>query len=118
MTAEQIVRALATADPWYADDDERHYCALCGSRLDRGQADDHEPDCPWRLAVEWVQGADATRCGDVHGDKRCVLEPGHGGHHVGGSLAEALLGYESTSPPGVKARNPGAIRHAATLPSA
>jgi len=54
MTAEQIVRALAAADPicedaWYG-------CGLCGSV--GVQADPHEPDCPWRLAVEWVAAQD------------------------------------------------------------
>lgn len=43
---EQIVRALAAAEPIYDG-----HCAMCHvHRLD----DEHKPDCPWRLAVEWV----------------------------------------------------------------
>ncbi len=60
MTAEQIVRALAARGPVAevitAADEHRH-CTLC--HVERGPAvplDDfnHQPDCPWRLAVEWV----------------------------------------------------------------
>lgn len=58
MTPEQIVRALAAADPvvivpgapWGFE------CGLCGARTGG-----HTPDCPWRLAVEWVAGEEA-RC--------------------------------------------------------
>ncbi len=50
MDAEQIVRALAAADPIGPD---KPWCDLC-----RGNKDGHDPDCPWRLAVEWVAAED------------------------------------------------------------
>lgn len=55
MTAEQIVRALAVADPVEHQPGWPAVCGLCtaegkGNRF----VEEHEPDCPWRLAVEWV----------------------------------------------------------------
>lgn len=57
-TAEQIVRALAAAVPRTHYD--RGECNLCEAMADNtvGAVDQHEPDCPWRLAVEWVAAAD------------------------------------------------------------
>ncbi len=55
---ETIVRALAALDPranLTGDLDCPFCCAYIGDPRD----DDwitHEPDCPWRLAVEWVAG--------------------------------------------------------------
>jgi hypothetical protein len=49
--AEEIVRILAKADPYY-DGQEWWGCALCGTSV--VGLDGHEPGCPWRLAVEWV----------------------------------------------------------------
>lgn len=57
MDAELIVRALAAADaPVEA---EFGMCMLCPMEfrtLDERYKDPsaHEPDCPWRLAREWV----------------------------------------------------------------
>jgi hypothetical protein len=57
---EQIVRALAAADPtdWI---DGGAYCGVCGGGppIGRPMAEpmrvaDHMADCPWRLSVEWV----------------------------------------------------------------
>lgn len=60
MNAEQIVRALAAANPLTNDRPEGpSHCVLCDGPSD-GRCVDHEPDCPWRLAVEWV-AADRER---------------------------------------------------------
>lgn len=59
MTAEQIVRALAAREPIHDGS-----CAICQTyRLDA----EHQPDCPWRLAVEWVavQGGGPGRPADT-----------------------------------------------------
>ncbi len=67
-TPEAIVRALAAADP-------RHHiegtawqitCGLCSpvARPDSRAApttEGHEPDCPWRLAVEWCAAEDTRQ---------------------------------------------------------
>jgi hypothetical protein len=66
-TAEQIVRALAAADPNVHSAGMWHSCGLCYKSLPI-EAADHEPDCPWRLAAEWVAAADEGRCDDVKGD--------------------------------------------------
>ena len=58
MTLEEIVRALAergapTTDP-YGD------CALCtGQEVTAGSDNlaDHDEDCPWRQAREWIKEA-------------------------------------------------------------
>ncbi len=51
MTTEEIVRALAAADLAPGGDS----CRLCGpAGFEPESVADHEPDCPWRLAVEWV----------------------------------------------------------------
>jgi hypothetical protein len=53
--AEQIVRALAAADLAQGGDQ----CRLCGpAGFEPESLADHEPDCPWRLAVEWVAAQD------------------------------------------------------------
>ncbi len=57
MTPEKIVRALAAADPMQTYEDD---CALCSSAVAPG--DPHEPDCPWRLAVEWVASHEPYEC--------------------------------------------------------
>lgn len=66
MTAEEIVRALAAADPvvvsalnsgWeyagtcYGPD---YACGVCRTEASLAP-ETHKPDCPWRLAVEWVE---------------------------------------------------------------
>lgn len=51
MTAEQIVRALAAADPTRND---WHSCAFCGRHPIDRTASKHDPDCSWRMAVEWI----------------------------------------------------------------
>lgn len=89
MTPEQIVRALAGADPAQRTG---AWCGLCGTVLIAQPGDeakrDHEPDCPWRLAVEWVaeqktgpQLVNASRNPrdpgswlDVHPGPRCGCE--------------------------------------------
>jgi hypothetical protein len=50
MTAEQIVRALAAARPVASDG----LCGVCDGWDSELMQERHEPDCPWRLAVEWV----------------------------------------------------------------
>jgi hypothetical protein len=63
MDVEQIVRALAVADaPVEA---EFGQCMLCPAEFrtrDEGYKDParHKPDCPWRLAREWVAANPAT----------------------------------------------------------
>lgn len=59
MTAEEIVRALAAADPIAAERDDL-VCALCASAVWAPEGLDHASDCPWRLAVEWVAATDAV----------------------------------------------------------
>jgi hypothetical protein len=55
MTAEQIVRALAADEPIvWSSGGEWHACGVCDASLPM-KAEDHEADCPWRLAVEWVE---------------------------------------------------------------
>lgn len=56
MDAEQIVRAVAAADP---TDYDTGQCAFCnrlpgGVRPHPETATDHNPACPWRLASQWV----------------------------------------------------------------
>lgn len=71
LDAEAIVRALADAPAplrdyeWAAGEDEAcEECTACGTSVSHGEwerdrpilraPDRHEPDCPWRLAREWV----------------------------------------------------------------
>jgi hypothetical protein len=60
--AEQIVRALAAVERPITVEGGLVRCVLCGEMLDGGQ---HDPDCPWRLAREWVKarGADGAGAG-------------------------------------------------------
>lgn len=58
MTAEQIVRALAATDP-VSTDGVWIQCKLCYDDHAEGRPLEHEPECPWRLAVEWVAEQDA-----------------------------------------------------------
>jgi hypothetical protein len=56
MDTEQIVRLLA-ADLAPEDDDQlgNQVCALCDAYAQVGdELAWHKPDCPWRLAREWV----------------------------------------------------------------
>jgi hypothetical protein len=53
-TADDIVRALATRDPMTGADYVPQ-CALCGVGGWHVNAEDHERDCEWRRAVEWVE---------------------------------------------------------------
>jgi len=52
MTAEQIVEKLANS-PEPADR-LSCFCLLCNRSLTLCRFDDHEKDCPWRLAKEFV----------------------------------------------------------------
>jgi hypothetical protein len=57
MSPQDIVRALAAADPIQHSEDPdafAHWCVLCDTS-NPVDARDHEPDCPWRLAVEWCE---------------------------------------------------------------
>jgi hypothetical protein len=67
MTAEKIVRALAAADPLALNNVEEKACALCWVNEETDDDDGkrdvwadltdptiHKPNCPWRLAREWV----------------------------------------------------------------
>jgi hypothetical protein len=62
MDAERIVRALASADPKAFSSFEERVCGLCWAKPVTGDIEDvelldptkHKPDCPWRLAKEWV----------------------------------------------------------------
>jgi hypothetical protein len=62
MDAEQIVRALAGADPRAFNSFEERVCGLCWAKPSGADIEDqeleapanHQPDCPWRLAREWV----------------------------------------------------------------
>lgn len=62
-TAEEIVCALAAAEPL---SEGLHYaCHFCDAGGVMGRttaAEDHEDNCPWRQAVEWVEkrAADAA----------------------------------------------------------
>jgi hypothetical protein len=58
--AEQIVRALAAADPIHVDLRYTTACALCDAAGRFESEASHKPDCPWRLAVEWVAVAGAV----------------------------------------------------------
>lgn len=50
---ESIVRAIAAAEPPL--DRELGDCLLCqSSKGDNWRPEDHEPDCPWRQAMEWT----------------------------------------------------------------
>lgn len=53
---EAIVRALAASDP-RVDSEGAPDCGLCHLML-AGDRDlkEHQTDCPWRRAVEWVDG--------------------------------------------------------------
>ena len=56
MDAEQIVRALAAAEPPLVPITTAD-CTLCdalGSNEHIREPDGHDADCPWRLAREWV----------------------------------------------------------------
>jgi hypothetical protein len=55
---ERIVRALAAADPRPSGGEWWDRCALCEAANSSGDTEDHKPDCPWRLAVEWVAAQD------------------------------------------------------------
>jgi hypothetical protein len=70
MTPEQIVRALAAAD-LTVQDHGLTGCALCDRYLPVLTAD-HEPDCPWRLAVEWVSEQESREWADDETTKRGV----------------------------------------------
>ncbi len=64
MTPEAIVRALADCAPVrMTEHGDRLACGLCDDEVREGATttghDMHEPDCPWRLAVEWVAAQDA-----------------------------------------------------------
>jgi hypothetical protein len=55
--AATIVRALAATDPvaYEGDRTEGDYvCAVCQQYAEDAGSVEHAPDCPWRLAVEWV----------------------------------------------------------------
>lgn len=58
-TPEQIVRALAVADP-VTDDQGCQFCEadVEGSVVFGREPEPHGSTCPWRLAVEWVRKAD------------------------------------------------------------
>lgn len=60
MTSEQIVRALAAANPPLAFPRGDATCMICGAVLieDEEGTSEHGPACPWRMAVEWVTGED------------------------------------------------------------
>ena len=55
MTPEDIVTALATSDPTWADDYDV-YCALCDETVTKAPLAlaRHEPTCPWRQALEYI----------------------------------------------------------------
>lgn len=55
LTAEEIVRALADANP-NAHSYMWHYCVLCDATTPV-KPTDHQPDCLWRAAVEWVEAS-------------------------------------------------------------
>jgi len=59
-TAEDIVRALAQHAPCRHAED---YCAFpqCGTASSADEVDDHVPECPYRMAVEWVGEREAIR---------------------------------------------------------
>lgn len=57
MNAEEIVRALAKADPSYVNGhgDYETACVFCALITpSRPTLADHDIDCPWRQANEWV----------------------------------------------------------------
>ena len=51
--AERIIRLLAATDP-VVERGDYHWCAVSQCRLPLDPKD-HDDDCPWRLAVEWVE---------------------------------------------------------------
>jgi hypothetical protein len=53
VTAEEIVRALATAYPPNELVYAGSICTLC-TALNALEPKDHKPSCQWRLAREWV----------------------------------------------------------------
>ena len=59
--AERIVRALAAGSP-VTHQNDWHWCELCDADLPI-RSGDHEPECPWRLAVEWVAAQQRTEPG-------------------------------------------------------
>lgn len=69
MSPEEIVRALAAVKPACCDATE--CCTLCdghGWQASEG----HEPDCPWRLAVEWVEANPRDDARDVEMQRRSI----------------------------------------------
>jgi len=62
-TAEDIVRALATAEtPTMCDDIRGERCALCRGPYVWGSPEGcflHAEDCPYLMAVRWVAATDA-----------------------------------------------------------
>lgn len=50
---DAIVRALADGDPFAHEHWGDGWCSLCEVENARRPAE-HEPECPWRLAVEWA----------------------------------------------------------------
>lgn len=54
---ERIVRTLAAVDP-VRECGGFLFCGVCSAGLN-ADGEPHEPDCPWRLAVEWVAAWDA-----------------------------------------------------------
>lgn len=69
-TAEEIVRALAEKEP-IEDDGEYHWCVLCKVDLPT-KPEDHKPDCPYRMAHEWIEAQTPKVCVNCHGP----IEPG------------------------------------------
>lgn len=59
MTAEDIVRTLASTDPcgYSEEGEDYHWCALCRASVPV-RPDDHADTCVWRLAVEWAHQHD------------------------------------------------------------
>lgn len=59
MNTEEIVRTLAAKSAPQCDSIPPRTCLLCEAEA-QGDAywlagpEEHKPDCPWRLAVEWV----------------------------------------------------------------
>lgn len=80
-SAEQIVRALAAADPFAVPDEGVMLCVFCPGRdaLDAKPVRprtlaDHASDCPWRLAVEFVAEQDGRACPRPGADLRDAAE--------------------------------------------
>lgn len=56
ISAADIVRKLAAQDPCAGDvESELETCGLCHVYGYGIASEEHESDCPWRLAVEWVR---------------------------------------------------------------